>query len=346
MPSWAEQRFEFMYLNALSWNLVILEFRKLKKDGPFVMTGLASTTEKTLIFSEALGCAPIAYPMLDSYFAHHKDPLTLFIYDDDAFENPNPELLTLVRVGDSTDWYPSKSELQDAYSRGHNGTALLWSRIMGSGLAERYIHLDADNIYLGNVVDDINQKLDLGFDVVGYRRPYGKAPNKLASWQRMLNFFATDTVHTFAMGLRMAASSNAEAKLGLEREIRGFHRFGKIGAIVPNLDFFDRVSKRLSPAASRTYFLGEGTRPRRHGFPSEPIFTERFLNFSAVGSGFSYMQHEPNNVPESYVSHAKRSFALYNSLFLGLPCEIDPLEAPDLIQRALKIDRQTWTVEK
>lgn len=303
--------------------------------------------ERQLIFSEALGCAPIAYPMLESYFAHHNEPLTLFNFDDEEFVNPKPKVLTVVRIGESPEsWYPAKSQLKAAYSRGHEGTALLWSTIFSSGVADRYIHLDADNIYLGNVVDEITSALECGFDLVGYRRPYAKAPNILPLWQRLMMFFSTDTIHTFAMGVRISESPNLAARLLLEREIRGFHRFGKIGAVVASLDFFDRTSKRLSPAASKTFFLGEGGGPRRHGLPSEPFFTEQFLNFSAVGSGFSYLQNEPNHVPDHYVLHAKRSFALYNSLFMGLPCDVEPLEAPGLIQRANKLSRETWTLKE
>jgi hypothetical protein len=299
--------------------------------------------EKQLIFTEALGCAPIAHPMLDSYFAHHENPLTLFIYDDEDFVNPKPELLTVVRVSDSPEWwYPAKSELKAAYSKGHRGTALLWARIFSSDVADRYIHLDADNIYLGNVVDEINQALDLGYDLVGYRRPYAKAPNKLPLWQKLMMFLSTDTVHTFSMGVRIAATSSLKSTRVLEREMLGFHRFGKLGGIVANLDFFDRTSKRISPFARQTFFLEEGAAPKSFGKPSEDLFKKKFLNFSAVGSGFNFWLNQPDQVPESYVMHAKKSFALYNELFLGLDCHIEPLNSPELVNRASKIDRTTW----
>lgn len=301
-------------------------------------------TEKQLIFTGALGCAPIAYPMVDSYFAHHKNPLTLFICDDEDFVNPKPELLTVVRVSDSPEWwYPAKSELKAAYSKGHRGTALFWSRIMSSGVADRYIHLDADNIYLGNVVDEINQALDLGHDLVGYRRPYAKAPNELPLWQKLLMSLSTDTVHTFSMGVRIAATSSLKSTRVLEREMLGFHRFGKLGGLLPSLDFFDRTAKRLSPFSRLSYFLGEGSHPKRFGSPSDDVFNLKFLIFSAVGSGYAFIQREPEGVHNSYVEAAKSSYALYNELFLGLPCEVSPRKDRGVLERAGRIDRLTWT---
>ena len=299
---------------------------------------------RPFIFSEALGCAPIAGPMLESYFAHHDQPLTLFLFDDDYFVNNYPSKVSVVRIGDQSEsLFPSKPELKQAFQMGHSGTALLWASILDSGIADSYVHLDADNIYLGNVLDEILDRVRT-FNLVGYRRPYAKAPNVLPFWQRVQMKFATDTVHTFAMGVRPLSKHLRMTRGALEKEIGGFHRFGRFGAIIPNLDFFDRTAKRLSPFAGKTHFLEEGSELKRWGLPSQRFYDHKVLSISAVGSGYAFSIRTPDGVPESYVKYALSSWALYNSLFLGMPCSIAPLDAPELVARASQIDRKTWKV--
>jgi hypothetical protein len=268
----------------------------------------------------------------------------MFIYDDDDFTNEFPEKLEVIRVTNNPHPYlPSKSDLKLAFMEGHKGTALLWASIFSSGVTTSFIHLDADNIYLGNVVDEIMEKLD-SHSLIGFRRPYALAPNKLPLWQRIHLRFATDTVHTFAMGVKFEREKYAEIGEPLAREIRGFHRLGRVGAIVPNLDFFDRTAKRVSRFARKTWFLGEGTKPRRFGSDSGPLFVSKLLEFSAVGSGYSFCVNEPEGVSSSYVLHAKRSYAIYNKLFLGLPCDVEVDVPEGLAQRVSRIDTDGWKI--
>jgi hypothetical protein len=282
--------------------------------------------------------------MLRSYFAHHNIPLKIFLYDDDEFINEFPDMLEVIQITDNPHSYlPSKSALKLAFKEGHKGTALLWASIFSSSVASSFIHLDADNIYLENVVDEIVEKLD-SHALVGFRRPYALAPNMLPLWQRIHLRFATDTVHTFAMGVKLEGKKHKGDNESLAREIRGFHRFGRVGAIIPNLDFFDRTAKRISPFASGTWFLGEGNYPRRFGSDSGPLFVSKLLEFSAVGSGYSFCVNEPEGVSSSYVLHAKRSYAIYNKLFLGLPCDVE-VEVPEgLARRVSRIDSDSWKI--
>jgi hypothetical protein len=146
------------------------------------------------------------------------------------------------------------------------------------------------------------------------------------------------------MGVRLEGKNDECDREFLTREIQGFHRHGPVGAFIPNLDFFDRSAKRISPFAKRTWFLGEGTSPRRFGSDSGPIFISKLLEFSAVGSGYSFCVEEPEGVSSSYVLHAKRSFAIYNKLFLGLPCAVEADVPASLARRVSQIDIDSWKI--
>lgn len=270
--------------------------------------------------------------------------LHIFVYEHD----PIPALddkMTLVRIGSKeARGFSSKNDYLEAFKRGHSGTARLWSEIVREySDYDAFVHLDGDNIYVGNVVTEILAKLRT-HDFVGFRRPYFRHPAKLPIWMRALFFFRSDTVHTFAFGFRRSAIATKLEHLA--ERIRGVHPIGRLSWFLPALDFFDRVVHEAGPGKTLS-FLGEGVRAGRfRGQPSQPYFENLVLSFSAVGSGYSYLFHGAQGVPEDYLHYAKSSFALFNLHFLGLelPEDLEPLQSADLEERLANLDRQTWRI--
>jgi hypothetical protein len=294
-----------------------------------------STEEKksTFIWTEALGVSEILPPNIASYLKHHKQKLHVFLYDEDEFTNPNPEQIKVVRVGDSeTKLHPSKSALIQAYRRGHEGTALLWSFVLSSGEASSYVHLDADNIYVANVLDEIESAL-LKFSVVGFRRPYARAANirSLPLYQRLIFSLQADTVGTSAIGLTNLHKGFLKREW-LFRKILGKRLLPGLSLLWPLMDFFDSVTKNLSRQTG-IWFLSEGVHPRRWGFPADDFSNRKFVSLGGVGTGCGLWKRGQVSEMSPYENHALNSFAMYSAKFLDLDLGVRAQESPEIFSR-------------
>lgn len=298
--------------------------------------------KQNFVWTEAMGCAPILGPSLASYLTHHTQPLNVFLFDDDLFVNPDPKRIVELRVPRNGHFLElSGGEVAEMYKRGHGGTATLWAWILSQIDANSLIHLDGDNIYVGNVVDELEARLETG-QIAGYRRPQFRHPAPLPWWQRLLLFFARDTVHTFAFGVQKTVTH------GLSKDHifslvmgRGVSRIKS--ALAPVVDFFDRACLELG-SHEAIAFLGEKlSSPSKRGLPSNVLFADKVLSFSAVGSGYSFLTRGHEGVPMSYVNYATASFGLYANEFLGQQFETpDSLGSPELISQLARLDRDRW----
>ena len=315
----------------------------MKKELSMFHNGRMLLTDKqNFVWTEAMGCAPILGPSIASFLTHHTQPLNVFLFDDDTFVNPDPERVFEFRVprnGHLLDL--SGEEVAEMYKRGHGGTATLWSWILSEIDAASLIHLDGDNIYVGNVLDELETKLESS-KIAGYRRPQFRHPAPLPWWQRLLLFFSRDTVHTFAFGMQKVVTD------GLSKDRIFSLVMGKgvpkiKSASAPVVDFFDRACLELG-ANKAIAFLGEELpSPRKRGLPSNRRFAEKILSFSAVGSGYSFLTRGHEGVPVSYVTYAMASFGLYASEFLEGQFETpDQLGSPELISQLARLDKDRW----
>ena len=303
------------------------------------------TEKKNFVWTEAMGCAPVLAPSLESFLRHHKQPINVFMFDDDEFTNPNPERVFEIRV--PRDGYLSSlsgKELAENYLLGHAGTARLWAWIFSSVSGNSLIHLDGDNIYVGNVLDELELELEASV-IAGYRRPQFRHPAPMPLWQRLLLFFARDTVHTFAFGVQTKViqgfSENQISSLILGRGVPRFK-----SGLAPVVDFFDRACLEFG-AGHEIGFMGELTASHaKRGAPSNGLFARKVLSFSAVGSGYSFLTRGHEGVPLSYVNHAMASFALYASEFMvGQFSTPEPLDSPELASQLARLNKRDWVLE-
>ena len=298
---------------------------------------------------EALGCGEILPPALLSYVKHHEYPLHVFVYEQDLHHLPQHHLLVPVIISSESNeshhteiFGLSEEKLRDAYQLGHNGTALLWSHIINNSEASLLIHLDADTVFLGEVVSKIVDKLSQGFGAVGTRRPYRKSQAKKSLINRILLHFRRDAVNTHCFGFNKEMISISPSMI--QRSINGQGRNRVSQRLFPVIDFFDRVTFNLARSGGIYYLDSE--HQGRHGFHARDGEIEgKMISFAAVGSGCSFHKNPFAKSSPTYKSFALASFALYSKWLLDLELEIEPLDAPFLTDKLSRLNKSTWTLD-
>lgn len=298
---------------------------------------------------EALGCGEILPPALLSYLKHHEHPLHVFVYESDSHHIPQHRLLVPIIIsGESSGNHLTEKfglteeKLRDAYQLGHNGTALLWSSIINNSDESLLIHLDADTVFLGDVVSKIVDKLGQGFGVVGTRRLYRKSQAKKSFINRILLHFRRDAVNTHCFGFNKEMISISS--MMIQRSINGQGRNRISQRFFPVIDFFDRVTFDLA-RHGKIYYL-DSKHQGRYGYHTRDGELEgKMISFAAVGSGCSFHKNPFAVSSPTYKSFALASFSLYSKWLLDLELDIEPLDAPFLTDKLSRLNKSTWTLD-
>jgi len=310
------------------------------------------------IWTEALGCAEVLKPSVDSFLKHHDADLNIFLYVDDEFINPNPDRVHVHRIpkGSSQGKLPSESQLKSAYSAGHSGTALLWMHLATwQETVDGMVHIDADTVFLRNVVDEIILALDQGYQVAGFRRAYFRTLAPISQLRRMTYRARKDKIHTMAFGFKPSELLKLDVDKRL-RLISGASRYRFMGAFSPNLDFFDGAFDYLTRRISKVWFLGEGPaggKVQRFGEP-EPseLFHTSFLSFDAVGSGcVAFKAWVAGGKPNlenlrPYTLHGIQQWAIYSDSLLGREIGVAAHPSEVLRSQLERLDVEAWSLTK
>ena len=236
----------------------------------------------------------------------------------------------------------TEQQLRAAYQFGHNGTALLWSRIINNSTTPYLIHLDADTVFLGDVVSEIILKLSEKNAVVGTRRPYRNSKTKKTITNKILLYFRRDTVNTHCFGFNKQIISTPPQRI--QKSINGQGRNRVSQRLLPVIDFFDRITFNLAKNGG-VYYLDSNSQGK-HGFHSRDKGIEsKMISFAAVGSGCSFYKNPSAESSPTYKSFALASFSLYSFWLLGTKLDIDPLDEPFLIGKLSKLNKSSWTLD-
>jgi hypothetical protein len=297
---------------------------------------------KVFIWTEALGCGEILGPCLNSYVAHHREPIHVYIYEEDARHIPVHQLIIpcVVTNQESRDGI-TQEMLQAAYKFGHRGTATLWAALIKNRDEELMIHLDSDSIFLADVVTSIIESLQKGYGVVGTRRPYKNQKNRRLNYSSIVHHLQADAVNTHCFGFnRMQITFDQKILPGL---IEGQAKNRLIQRLFPVIDFFDRLTFYLR--RKKGVFYLDSPVQSRSGFNdrSGPIESS-MISFTAVGSGAAYYKNPSSATSVSYKNVAIRSFALFSSYLLGKQIEYPMLDDPNLVTQLERLDKSTWTL--
>lgn len=297
---------------------------------------------ETFIWTEAIGCGEILVPCLASYLAHHHQPIHVIGYKEDLEHLPiDPRIVKFEIPNQSLKL--SRSELEDAYKFGHKGTALLWTKLISNRPEKYFVHLDADNIFLREVVSLVTEKLEQGYVLVGTRRPYRNRVSGGSKFSNFVHFIQRDVVNTNCFGFNRELINLAEKRL--QDYIEGRSRNRVKSRLIPVIDFFDRVSFHLAKKG-RIFYL-DSEKQQKHGRHNyEGLIEKGLISFSAVGSGSAFMKKETVTTSESYINYAKEAYSLYSFYLLGKDTGFRMQHSPYLVGKLKRLNKNTWTLEE
>lgn len=291
-------------------------------------------TGKVFIYTEIVNCGQIGVIALRSFFAHHpKELVHVYGLTSDrqaisefpnvifhCLDKPNrkvegwgfnlyKELLTRFRY----------KQIHRRFSHGHLGTASLWAFLIQARKETFMLHFDSDVVFRASALKDIYKQLEAGYDLVGPVRNYKYNPH--GDDEKRVR---PDVTQTYCFAFNREKVSSYPYKELVEMCRGGYNPLG-----FAVIDFFDPVGFDIQNNGGKIYklsvddFGGEGLKGgRKNKYPAANAivdFGAKIAHFSGVGSGMNFYNHPESakNVPESYVDHGLRRYAMYMKLFYG-----------------------------
>jgi len=295
---------------------------------------------------EALGCAEILKPSLLSYLAHHEQELHVIVYENEREFIPLDNRLIVLAIKEDSLYEGldslevSATNLREAFQKGHNGTALLWSKIISMRKEDYLVHLDADTIFLDDVVTPILTKLNQGFGIVGTRRLYRNSSFRRKKLEKLLLHFRRDAISTHCFGFNKERISLDKTKLTQFINGQGRNRISQ--RIFPVVDFFDRLTFNIARNGG-IYYLDSSNQERHGVYEIKNEFEDKMISFAAVGSGCAFYKNPKAVSSQSYREFALASYSLYSRALLDKEIEVEPLHDPILLEKLARLDTKNWS---
>lgn len=294
------------------------------------------------IWTEAFNCGELLTPFLKSYLEHNDQEINVYGFKSDLskveFSHPKVilhDLEGIVFLNESL-----VDLIYKSYKNGHLGTATLWAYLIKIQPEDNFVHLDADNIFLDNVIEDFSLAIKKGYKIAGSRRPYrsrGYRKTGVDGWllNRRKDCLNTDCFYFNASKIRRIPFK------WLVRMIRG-----RRVSPLPVVDFFDPIIFRLLRKKQRILYLDSPN----NGFHSESkvdsTFHSKRISFAAVGSGINFYKNPEIVTSPGYKGFALASYSLYSKMILGMEIPIKPLQDPHIQQKLDKLDTEKWELSK
>ena len=289
---------------------------------------------------EALGCGELLDAATSSYLAHHDLPLHVIGYREDLLNLMKNELIIPIEINSEQGEIDlTESQVKAAYQYGHRGTALLWSKLILHRKEDYLIHLDADNIFVGEVLSPILTALNDGYAVTGTRRPYRYRVARGGKFTGFVHFFRRDCVNTHCFGFNRSLVGLREQSIFDFIEGRARNKYTP--RILPIIDFFDRMTFYLARRGG--VFYQDSSNQEPHGHHSRLGRIEsNLISFSAVGSGIAFYKNRSVTTSVTYIDFAIKSYALYSKYVIGKVIDYEIMDSPYLIQLLERLDKRNW----
>jgi hypothetical protein len=299
-----------------------------------------NTLPKFFVWTEAFNCGELLDPFLSSYLKHNNYPIFVYGFKSDLEKISVRN--SLVRPVDLSNIKFRKKlieeEIKSAYKHGHLGTATLWAFLIKTREETYFVHLDADNIFLDNVISDFEVAIKEGFDMAGSRRAYKNRGYRQSGIDGSLLNWRPDAINTDCF----CFSRTKINKLSFKWLIRKIQ--GKRTSLLPVVDFFDPITFELLMKRTKIKYFEFETNDESRS--SNLGFIDKRISFAAVGSGINFYKNPEVSTSEGYRKFALASYSLYSKYFLDENLPIPPLEAPDLVKKLESLDLDSWTLRK
>jgi hypothetical protein len=294
------------------------------------------------IWTEAFNCGELLTPFLKSYIQHNDQKINVYGFKNDLIkiEFSDPRVVLHDLEGILFDNSSMVDLIDKSYKKGHQGTALLWAWLIKSRPEENFVHLDADTIFLENVITDFETAIDQGYMIAGSRRPYRNRTyrkNGIDGW--LLNR-RKDTLNTDCFYFNTSKLKKIPF-FWLVRMIRG-RRIG----LLPVVDFFDPIIFKLLRKKQRILYLDSPSCGFQSESNSDSLFHRKRISFAAVGSGLNFYKNPEIETSPGYKGFALASYSLYSKMILEKEIPIEPLKDNDLEQKLKRLNTEKWDLSK
>lgn len=297
---------------------------------------------KAFIWTEAYNCGELLNPMLESFIRHNKYTIYVFGTEIDHQKiNFSSEYIKKGVISNNRfiNKIIEKSVLR-GYKSGHKGTAILWANLISKRTEDLFIHLDADTIFLDNVIDEIIFQLnEKDVAIAGSRRPYREREYRLNGKDHEKLNSLPDSVNTDCFGFKRKSIKKLPRML-LRRKIQG-----RRTSVRPVIDFFDPITHDLIKDGKIVAYL-DSPLDGFHGRTNDKSqFHSKRISFAAVGSGINFFKNPNVNTSAGYREFALKSYSLYSKYILDQKIDIPTLDDPILEKRLKSLDKSSWTLK-
>ncbi len=267
---------------------------------------------KPFIFCVTVNCAKVTAVMLESFHKHHPNDVIAIVGTTQDFCELNFHKNNwFIDIGDN-------SILMDLFSRGHAGTAAVFSMVIQNKFKiddyDSFIHIDSDIYFKKESISIIENHFDEGYDIAGTRRCFKNNPSGIKG----LDAFP-DTVSTFFFGMKLEKIP----KFSFEDLCHICE-----GALHPiegwvALDFFDGLTHATMQNGGTVKFLDQnefgsqdsyGKKENNYKSNMHMDCGSHLIHFGGVGSGYAYATGK-SNPQEGYAKWALSKWAMFAKLF-------------------------------
>jgi hypothetical protein len=277
--------------------------------------------------------------MLSSYLKHNRYPLHIFGTEQDFKEVIiKSDLINWEFLNEKKLFGKSiQQKILKGYQSGHKGTAYLWEHIINTRKEEILIHLDSDNIFLDEVIEDLIHSIKVeGYSIAGSRRPYRFRHYRKDGKDNFALNKRPDVVNTDCFAFTVD-KINKRPKFWLRRKI-----LGRRISLKPVVDAFDPITFEIIKKKGRVKYM-DTPNNGPHSLPDgESKFLQARISFSAVGSGCNFYKNGHQGIQEHYAKYAIASYSLFSKEFLQKDIGVAPLVNDGLTKKIDKLDKINW----
>lgn len=286
-----------------------LQFGKKNTSGKI---RLRASRNSAFIYTEIYGCGKIGKIALESFYMHHPNTqVHIFGTLKDFKWIERRENFIYHDISNET-------KILNNFNYGHLGTASLWAKIILEREERYIIHFDSDVIFRTPIINELEEKLKSGYDIVGPIRNYQHNPNHRNDVR-----YLSDVSQTMCFGFNKEMITERNYEIMTKMCQGSYNPFNH-----PVIDFFDPIMFDILRNGGSIYYLDHnnvggcdyyGKRTNKHiGENSLIDFGDKLAHFSSVGSGMYYHNHNnevKKNVPASYVNYALEKYAVFCKIF-------------------------------
>ena len=298
------------------------------------------TSKDYFIWTEAFNCGEILNPMLASYLTHHNYPIHVFATESDIREiDIESDLVIQNPYSKKSIRNKIEKKIITGYRKGHLGTATLWEHIIHTRKERIFIHLDADTIFLDDVITDLIHAIEFdNYSIAGSRRAYKNRGYRKSGKDGLKLDKRPDAINTDCFAFTKQFIT-LHPRFLLRRKI-----LGRRISLKPVVDFFDPVTFDIISKGGKIKYMDSPDNGAQSYINYESKFMTSRISFAAVGSGCNFYKNGSQGIPDGYSGYALASYSLFSKYLLDKVITHEPLQSDELVEKLTRLDKVKWII--